>query len=124
MACADKGNDVVFNLFAAEAVTFFLAQQQGKEIFRHVGCVFVHAGLSCLHRIGDDAAEKCQRLAAAHACQPGQPGWSLKQVERVNTSVVAGKTKRRGRRLVRTPTRKKAVVFLKPGSTIDLFEGV
>jgi len=46
------------------------------------------------------------------------------KVERVNTLIVKGKTKRYGPRVVRTRTWKKALVRLKPGQRIPLFEGV
>jgi large subunit ribosomal protein L23 len=46
------------------------------------------------------------------------------EVAKVNTSVVRGKAKRRGRNLVKMPSWKKAFVTLKPGFSIDLFEGV
>ena len=46
------------------------------------------------------------------------------KVERVNTLIVKGKTKRYGPRVVRTRTWKKAVVRLKPGYTLTFFEGV
>jgi len=42
----------------------------------------------------------------------------------VNVMTVPGKTKRVGRRMVLTPSRKKAIVTLKPGDKIELFEGV
>jgi len=45
-------------------------------------------------------------------------------VVKVNTSWVRGKTKRRGMSVGRTPDRKKAIVTLAPGESIELFEGV
>lgn len=42
----------------------------------------------------------------------------------VNIINVPGKTKRMGRNIVHTPSWKKAVVTLKEGETIQLFEGV
>jgi len=42
----------------------------------------------------------------------------------VHTQVVRGKRKRVGRYSGRRPTRKKAIVTLKPGDTIEFFEGV
>ena len=42
----------------------------------------------------------------------------------VHTQVVRGKRKRVGRYFGRRPTRKKAIVTLKPGDTIEFFEGV
>lgn len=45
-------------------------------------------------------------------------------VVKVNTSWVRGKTKRRGMNVGRTPDRKKAIVTLAPGESIELFEGV
>jgi large subunit ribosomal protein L23 len=42
----------------------------------------------------------------------------------VNTMVMRGKTKRVGRFFGRRPNRKKAIVTLKPGDTIEFFEGV
>ena len=45
-------------------------------------------------------------------------------VTAVNVTTVPGKKKRMGRREVQTPSWKKAVVTLKPGDKIELFEGV
>jgi len=45
-------------------------------------------------------------------------------VTAVNVTTVPGKKKRMGRRIVQTPSWKKAVVTLKPGDKIELFEGV
>ena len=42
----------------------------------------------------------------------------------VHTQVVRGKLKRVGRNFGRRPTRKKAIVTLKPGDSIEFFEGV
>ena len=46
------------------------------------------------------------------------------KVTTVNVMTVPGKTKRVGRRMVLTPSRKKAIVTLKQGDKIELFEGV
>jgi large subunit ribosomal protein L23 len=46
------------------------------------------------------------------------------RVMAVNVMTVPGKTKRVGRRMVLTPSHKKAIVTLKPGDKIELFEGV
>ena len=46
------------------------------------------------------------------------------KVTTVNVMTVPGKTRRVGRRQVLTPSWKKAVVTLKPGDKIELFEGV
>ena len=45
-------------------------------------------------------------------------------VTAVNVMTVHGKTRRVGRRQVLTPSWKKAIVTLKPGDKIGLFEGV
>ena len=42
----------------------------------------------------------------------------------VNVMTVPGKTRRIGRREVMTPSRKKAIVTLRSGDKIELFEGV
>jgi large subunit ribosomal protein L23 len=42
----------------------------------------------------------------------------------VNMMTVPGKTRRVGRQIVLTPSHKKAIVTLKPGDKIELFEGV
>jgi large subunit ribosomal protein L23 len=42
----------------------------------------------------------------------------------VHTQVVRGKRKRIGRYFGRRPTRKKAIVTLRPGDNIEFFEGV
>ena len=42
----------------------------------------------------------------------------------VNVMTAPGKTRRVGRRQVLTQSRKKAIVTLKPGDKIELFEGV
>jgi len=46
------------------------------------------------------------------------------KVTTVNVMTVPGKTRRVGRRQVLTSSRKKAIVTLKPGDKIELFEGV
>ena len=46
------------------------------------------------------------------------------QVAAVNIMRVVGKTRRRGRSIGMTRSWKKAVVTLKPGQRLDLFEGV
>ena len=46
------------------------------------------------------------------------------KVTTVNIMTVPGKTRRVGRRQVLTPAQKKAIVTLKPGDKIELFEGV
>ena len=45
-------------------------------------------------------------------------------VTQVRTQVARGKLKRVGRNVGRRPARKKAIVTLKPGDTIEFFEGV
>jgi large subunit ribosomal protein L23 len=42
----------------------------------------------------------------------------------VNIVRVTGKTRRVGRRIVQTPSWKKAIVTLQPGNKIEIFEGV
>ena len=46
------------------------------------------------------------------------------KVTAVNVMTVPGKKRRMGRREVQSPSWKKAVVTLKPGDKIELFEGV
>ncbi len=46
------------------------------------------------------------------------------KVNMVNVITVPGKTRRVGRRMVLTQSWKKALVTLKPGDKIELFEGV
>lgn len=46
------------------------------------------------------------------------------EVEKVNTMIVKGKVRRQGRSVGRTSDRKKAIVQLKAGSKIELFEGL
>ncbi|MDI6815162.1 MAG: 50S ribosomal protein L23 [Dehalococcoidales bacterium] len=46
------------------------------------------------------------------------------KVTTVNVMTVPGKRRRMGRRQVLTPPWKKAIVTLKPGDKIELFEGV
>jgi large subunit ribosomal protein L23 len=46
------------------------------------------------------------------------------KVMTVNVSTVPGKTKRVGRRMVQTRSWKKAIVTLKAGDKIEIFEGV
>lgn len=46
------------------------------------------------------------------------------KVTAVNVMMVPGKERRVGRRMIMTPSWKKAIVTLKPGDTIELFEGV
>ena len=46
------------------------------------------------------------------------------KVTEVNVITVPGKARRMGRRIVTSPTWKKAVVTLEPGQKIQVFEGV
>ena len=46
------------------------------------------------------------------------------KVTAVNTMTVPGKTRRVGRQQVQTQSWKKAIVTLKPGDKIEIFEGV
>jgi len=46
------------------------------------------------------------------------------KVEGVNTLTVKGKKRKMGRHIGRTPDWKKAIVTLKPGQKIEIFEGV
>ena len=46
------------------------------------------------------------------------------KVTTVNVMTVPGKTRRVGRRMVLTPSWKKAIVTLQPGDKIELFEAV
>jgi len=46
------------------------------------------------------------------------------KVTAVNVMMVPGKERRVGRRMIMTPSWKKAIVTLKPGDKIELFEGV
>ncbi|MBR73401.1 MAG: 50S ribosomal protein L23 [Dehalococcoidaceae bacterium] len=46
------------------------------------------------------------------------------EVDSVNISVVKGKSKRRGNKVSKNPDWKKAVVSLKPGNEINIFEGI
>jgi len=46
------------------------------------------------------------------------------KVTAVNVMTVPGKQRRVGRRQIMTPSWKKAIVTLKPGDKIELFEGV
>ncbi len=46
------------------------------------------------------------------------------KVDKVYTMNVKGKPKRMGRSVGKTPNRKKAIVALKPGQKIPLFEGI
>jgi large subunit ribosomal protein L23 len=46
------------------------------------------------------------------------------KVDKVYTMNLKGKPKRMGRSVGRTPSRKKAIVALKPGQKIPLFEGI
>ncbi|HLU68275.1 MAG TPA: 50S ribosomal protein L23 [Kofleriaceae bacterium] len=46
------------------------------------------------------------------------------QVSSVHTQIARGKKKRVGRYIGRRPARKKAIVTLQPGQTIEFFEGV
>ena len=46
------------------------------------------------------------------------------EVVSVNVSVVKGKSKKRGNKVTKKPDWKKAVVSLKPGNEINIFEGI
>ena len=55
--------------------------------------------------------------------QAVEKAFSVK-VAKVNVLTVSGKTRRMGRGIFKTPSWKKAIVTLKPGEKIELFEGV
>lgn len=56
--------------------------------------------------------------------QAVEAAWPKVHVVDVNIIHVRGKMRRRGRRVSRLPDWKKAIITLKPGDTIELFEGV
>ena len=46
------------------------------------------------------------------------------EVDSVNIAVIKGKSKRRGNKVSKNPDWKKAIVSLKPGNEINIFEGI
>jgi len=64
------------------------------------------------------------REATKHQIQQAVEKAFKVSVSAVNVMTVPGKTRRMGRRVTSTPSWKKAIVTLKPGDKIELFEGV
>jgi len=69
------------------------------------------------------AFEVAERANKNQVRQAVEKAFSV-EVTAVNVMTVPGKTRRVGRRQVLTPSWKKAIVTLKPGDKIEIFEGV
>lgn len=69
------------------------------------------------------AFEIAQKATKHQVKEAVETGFKVK-VTKVNVMTVPGKTRRFGRRQVKTPSWKKAVVTLGPGQKIELFAGV
>ena len=76
-----------------------------------------------LHAQGKYAFEVAEEANKNQIKQAVEKAFKVK-VTAVNVMTVPGKMKRVGRRMVLTPSHKKAIVTLKPGDKIELFEGV
>lgn len=76
--------------------------------------------LAAENRYAFDVDQRANKLQIKEAVEKA---FSVK-VASVNVMTVPGKTKRFGRRAVKGPSWKKAVVTLKAGHKIELFEGV
>ena len=63
------------------------------------------------------------RRATKHEIENAVVSFFKVTVEQVNTSIMRGKTKRIGRSMGKRPNFKKAIVTLKEGDKIELFEG-
>jgi len=72
---------------------------------------------------GKYAFEVAKTANKAEVKQAVEKAFKVK-VTAVNVMMVPGKERRVGRRKIITPTWKKAIVTLKPGDKIELFEGV
>ncbi|MFH0913832.1 MAG: 50S ribosomal protein L23 [Chloroflexota bacterium] len=73
--------------------------------------------------LGKYAFEVDQKANKPQVKQAVEKAFKVK-VTAVNTMNMPGKMKRFGKREVHTPAWKKAVVTLKPGDKIEIFEGV
>ena len=82
-----------------------------------VTCVCQPGPVQCL---SDEIAEEANK----HQIKQAVEKVFKVRVMAVNVMTVPGKTKRVGRRMVLTPSHKKAIVTLKSGDKIELFEGV
>ena len=78
------------------------------------------AGLQVLNKYAFEVAGGANKNQIKQAVEKA---FSVK-VTAVNVMRVSGKTRRMGRRQVLTPSWKKALVTLRPGDKIELFEGV
>lgn len=76
-----------------------------------------------LQELGKYAFEVAPRANKHQIKQAVETAFNV-NVTAVNIITVPGKQRRIGRRQVLTPSWKKAIVTLKPGDTIELFEGV
>ncbi len=76
-----------------------------------------------LHAQGKYAFEVAEEANKNQIKQAVEKAFNVK-VTKVNVMTVPGKEKRVGGRLVLTQSWKKAIVTLKPGDKIEIFEGV
>jgi large subunit ribosomal protein L23 len=78
---------------------------------------------AALQVVGKYAFEVDKRANKMEIKQAVETGFKV-NVTKVNVVTIPGKSKRMGRRITMTASWKKAVVTLKPGDKIDLFESV
>ena len=76
-----------------------------------------------LHALGKYAFEVAREANKPQVKEAVEKAFKV-TVTGVNVVTVRGKMRRMGRRQIMTPSWKKAVVTLKPGDSIQLFEGV
>ena len=90
------------------------------EVLRRPLITEKNAGLQAQNKYAFEVADGANKHQVKQAIEKA---FNVK-VTAVNVMRVHGKTRRMGRREVLTPSWKKAVVTLKPGEKIEIFEGV
>lgn len=92
------------------------------EILRRPVITEKNTGMQALGKYAFEVAEEANKPQIKQAVEMA---FGVK-VASVNVILMRGKMRRigRGRRMVQTPSWKKAIVTLQPGDTIQFFEGV
>ncbi len=93
---------------------------QMHEIIRKPLITEKNAALQAEGKYAFEVDKRANKLQVKNAVEAG----FKVSVTAVNVVSMRGKSKRMGRRMVQTPSWKKAVVTLKAGDKIDLFENV
>ncbi|NOY88054.1 MAG: 50S ribosomal protein L23 [FCB group bacterium] len=77
-----------------------------------------------LRQLNNEYVFEVDKKANKHVIKKAVESLFKVKVETVRTMVMPGKTRRMGRNEGKTPTRKKAIVRLKKGEVISMFENI